>query len=115
MDFTDQNEDEDNIFYYGGKTNQPIEYNFYESNQGLNKLNLKKIKEEDDAYNEDYNIKGQIQDLGEILEEDEELEMEVKYEFKEDIPEDFDFYLRLPKKEELIPKKDRSKGKKGVN
>lgn len=110
VDFTDQNEDEDNIFYFGGKTNRPIEYNFYESGEGGEKMSLKRIKEEDASYAEKMNARNEARaDIKEMFEENGQLEMDVTHKFEEEIPADFDFYLRIKKQEIEHPNPNKKK------
>lgn len=106
VDFTDQNEDEDNIFYFGAETNRPIEYNFYESGEGGQKMSLKKIKEEDAAYADQLRLQSRPRaSVDELFEAAGELEMEITHQFEENIPGDFDFYLRIEKRDDEGTKK----------
>lgn len=89
-DFTDDIEDDDNLIYFGNGGNKKIEYTFFENVNNNNS----EAKTQSKNSNNNFLKKNKNLDLIKDFDSGEILPMKIDYEFKEQIPSDFDYYFR---------------------
>jgi hypothetical protein len=106
-DFTDDIEDDDNVAYFGAGGSKKIEYTFFENvNENISD---KKIQSKNT--NNNFFKKNRDLDLVKDFDTGQILPMKIDYEFKDQIPSDYDYYFR-PAGKPIIRELDEKKPSK---